>query len=1063
VPLQEKVDKPAAAIAEIGTPAVDAEPGAIPYGLGLILASGRQVGTASADGPPSTDGGRCRTRQRLTPNSVLALQRSAGNRSVAALVQRCGCSSCACRAEEHDGSTQDAPTVQRLGLTDVAGAVLPQWVTDLVEGVPAKARSLAGLVTGGTAGMERDVAGADAQAATKLDADATRTARAAAGTAEADASQAESTATTTRQQTEQEAARGGAAASSLPSAGSLAGPLLNPALPTIDMERVRQVAARVGELVQAIPGGAEQLRTDIEQAVATGTAADGQPGWNCDQAEVMSMVGGVGRAIANAGVRAGKAVLGEDRYNRLVTFVNEQIAAVQRTVAAIRAGLDKVVAAISKEWDRLTKPLVEGVERVMAELSKRWEKLTKDVNEFIDKAIAGAKIVWEGIDKHVIQPFVRKVEAAKTSIDSAVQGAISTLGSWWENLPRPVKGLILGAAAVVAGPVGLALAAAYKAAQLLVANKDRIFAKIRALADRAASALGGWYQKARKVVERAIDWVRERGRKLVDLARKAAAKAAALVDQNTPKWVKDLRAGLERLRRKIGGEVCTALGETAGPCAEQFVPDVGPNAVDGASHDVTVQATGEIAAVVEGVPVKVAGGASVALSRKGKVYTVVVAGEGAVAVTTPPAGGGGGSEAKVEVELPGALGDAQKAWKGITGKAAPTPAPAGAVPGGAPGTPAVAPPGTAPPAGQTAPGAPGAAAPQKGPQASAEAGYKAKVEMTYVFDGSKEGADSTCDGVGGMTAMLAGLGVGALLPPPFNALGGGVQGDYSNHLTACSVTLSEYGNVKVDVKSEGVGGIEAAVSAEVGVTVGRERAVDKEGKISDEWVDKATVFGSISGSLAASLLLRADPKISLGGKATASGRLSASLEYNEKQGKITAMSVTGSASFGFTPSLPGIRDILPEPIATAVNRALEPYLDVATGTVEATATLSFNNLHILLGALDTYVASNGERCTAQGVIDVVTDHFSKEGNLTTSLSVVLKISKSLAKVSAEAGGKEASGKAEITVTENQTIPLYPVAAPLPLPQSTPATPAAAAPAVGRSKLGSRPPGRQVTW
>ena len=89
---------------------------------------------------------------------------------------------------------------------------------------------------------------------------------------------------------------------------------------------------------------------------------------------------------------------------------------------------------------------------------------------------------------------------------------------------------------------------------------------------------------------------------------------------------------------------------------------------------------------------------------------------------------------------------------------------------------------------------------------SAEAGYKGKVEMTYVFDGAKPGADNTCDGVGGMTAMLAGLGVGALMPAPFNALGGSVQGDYSNHLTACSITLSQYGNAKVDIKNEGVGG-----------------------------------------------------------------------------------------------------------------------------------------------------------------------------------------------------------------------------------------------------------------
>jgi hypothetical protein len=355
-----------------------------------------------------------------------------------------------------------------------------------------------------------------------------------------------------------------------------------------------------------------------------------------------------------------------------------------------------------------------------------------------------------------------------------------------------------------------------------------------------------------------------------------------------------------------------------------------------------------------------------------------------------------------------------------------------APPGGAKAAPPATVPGGAPPAG----GAPAPA--QSGgttQDVSAEAGYKGKVEMTYVFDGSQPGADKTCDGVGGMVAMLGGLGVGALLPAPFNAIGGGIQGDYANHLIACSVTLSQYGNAKVDVKNDGIGGLQAAVSGEAGVTVGRERQLDPNtNKPTDEWVDTATIFGSVGASLAADLLLRAEPPLKLGGKVAASGRLSGKLAFNEKQGTITAMSVGGSVTFAVGLSLPAVSDILPEPIATAVSKALEPYLELAAGTVEATASISFENLHVLLGAIDAYVNANGESCTAQGVIDVVTAHFAKEGNLVTSLSVVLKVSKSLAKVSAEASGEGASGKAEISVVENQTIPLYPVAAPLPLPK-----------------------------
>jgi hypothetical protein len=286
-----------------------------------------------------------------------------------------------------------------------------------------------------------------------------------------------------------------------------------------------------------------------------------------------------------------------------------------------------------------------------------------------------------------------------------------------------------------------------------------------------------------------------------------------------------------------------------------------------------------------------------------------------------------------------------------------------------------------------------------------------------------------------MVAMLGGLGLGAVLPAPFNAVGGGLQGDYSNHLTACAVTLSEYGNAKVDVKNDGIGALQAAVSAEAGVSIGRERQLDPNtNKPTDEWVDTATVFGSVGASLAADLLLRAQPPLKLGGKVSASGKIQGKLSYNEKQGTITAMSVGGSVTFGLGLNLPQISEILPEPIASAVNIALQPYLAVARGTVEATASISFENLHVLLGAIDAYVNANGEKCTAQGIIDLITAHFAKEGNLVTSLTVVLKVTKSLGKVSAEASGEGASGKLEISVTENETIPLYPVGAPLPLPK-----------------------------
>src|SRR5260370_41586639 len=112
-------------------------------------------------------------------------------------------------------------------------------------------------------------------------------------------------------------------------------------------------------------------------------------------------------------------------------------------------------------------------------------------------------------------------------------------------------------------------------------------------------------------------------------------------------FISRLMAGAADMKRKIAGEVCTALGDTAGPCVGQFVPNPGT----GESADVTLNSNAAVTVPVYGVPVKVGEGAAVKLSREGhdsKKYKVTEPGEGLIAVVAPKAGGEGAGEGSVD-------------------------------------------------------------------------------------------------------------------------------------------------------------------------------------------------------------------------------------------------------------------------------------------------------------------------------------------------------------------------------------------------------------------------------
>src|SRR5207248_148262 len=105
----------------------------------------------------------------------------------------------------------------------------------------------------------------------------------------------------------------------------------------------------------------------------------------------------------------------------------------------------------------------------------------------------------------------------------------------------------------------------------------------------------------------------------------------------------------------------------------------------------------------------------------------------------------------------------------------------------------------------------------------------------------------TGEGLGGLPALLSAQGLSHALPPPFSAMTGLVAESFGENVTSCVVTLAQYGNASVNVKQDGLGGLEAAIKAQSSAALERTKD-EKEG-----WIATATLQQSLGVSGAAKL------------------------------------------------------------------------------------------------------------------------------------------------------------------------------------------------------------------
>ena len=982
-----------------------------------------------------------RNHPRVTGDAatLLYLQRTAGNAAVTSLiesqspstfpksrspsgggsgwgfpVQRCPGGACNCPPEEREAHESASPfTVQRGfwdSIGEAASALLPESIRSVVTGSTGQAqaaagdlRAHAGAVTGKTHGhggkaLEHSTNSARTAASSSQ-------AQMRGHTQKAEAKSNESLKTATAHTAHSEAGTSGLGAIS-----SIAPGLLNPVGPIVALPEFQQAVEHVESVLAAIPGGAADLAVEIKKAVTDGFKAGHTGGWDCDQSEIMAIAAGVERAITNAEVKAGKKILGEDRYDALAAWANERVADIKHVAATVRAQLKLVKQRVQAFFKQRIAPLIKGVKALMAGLGKLKDRLVKWAGKEFKKAKRLAANAWHSIKTNIIAPVMSKAHAAKARVTQLAERARLAIGSWWNKLPPLAQKAIMGVGAIIAGPFALALLGAEKAGKALAEMAEQLARRLKEMSDHLLKSIAQAYRPLRKKIKDAAASLKARWKSIRKSAGHFLAAAYARLDGVTGGRITRLTAALKALKHKIAGEVCTALGDATGPCIEHFVP----NSIKGQTEaDVTLTTNADVTVPVYGVPVKVGQGASLKLSREGTNYTATESGEGLIAVAIPKAGGEGGGGAAMSLGI-SALGQGT-AWNKLTGKDVnPNPSPESSSPSSGSRS------SSSPEGGSKSP-SPSGGGQGEGPEIEGEAGYKANIEMAYAFRNTP-GRDKTCDGLGGLTAFLSAQGLSHVLPPPFDMLANqAVTQSYAENLTSCIAALIQYGNAKVNLKQDGIGGLEAALKAQGKVAIEHSKD-EKEG-----WIDTATLSESLGASGSVKLATGGDMPLNISGEASAgaTGTLYSKLKYTEATGKISALGAGAKLELSLDADPLKVQAVFPTNVAQPLLEKITAYRQAGQkGSLEVEAKYEVTNLDELIVALDSYFNDTPvSSVNTEGLFNVVNDYLAK-AKTEQELTVKYSTSESLAKVAVGVDAKEGGGNVSAEAVRNVKRTIY---------------------------------------
>ncbi len=796
---------------------------------------------------------------------------------------------------------------------------------------------------------------------------------------------------------------------------------MGPALETLSspVRAATQPAAVAAAGAQV--GNAANTAAPAAAGQAAGMAAQGDPNaaWDCSEASVLSRVGGVAKSALQIAERipgVGSLVrFGEDMFAKGRTLFNQVSSTVSGLVTSARAFIDEK-----------TRPIQEMARSIEETVVGKYNEIKTAVTTRVDAIKTGISNAWNTGKAFVTNLVTEKANQVRGAISSAVTNAgnlVRNLGSalyallpdWAKNI---VNSLQSGMESAVAGVQSVA----QRVGQQLTTLKDQAITAAQNATGAVALQITQGLQAAKRFGQRALQAAGEAGRAAYNLLpasiREPLERAGAWVSEEA----RAIRAAIGDETAKLKGEVCAVMGEAAGPCIERLIPDPGENN----SRSITLSVSGDVTIPLEGFSLKVGQGAKLEIKRSGTNFDVTVSGE--ATLTIPATSGGGGAHA--DVTLPGGAtvsgsGSAvDKAWGGITGSRTPATsgsAPGGATaPGGAPGG-AGAQPGAAGGQPNGAPG--GAPAGGEGMKLEGEGGIKGTVSQTYRFDASK--GNTNCEGLGGLSGLLASFGLGAALPAPLgNLINMAGQSAFASNLTSVKFTAGAIGEINL---AGGPAELKAKLEAMQGVEYRPQGDPDGEKRPS------ITLSAALSGALEGKLPF---PGLSVGG-GLAEGSFTMSLVLVHANDMITpsrfVAELKASANlFGFNPGAVG--PLLPSgAVATVANKINDlsgrfPHPQYQRG-IELTGTYTVTGLDVLTREIAAYAENNQENATGAGVVEIAKRVM--QGNqmaFTPSAAVDMNVTRVLA--GASVGGNVGEGTEAVgvnvgaNVTDKQTFSLY---------------------------------------
>lgn len=923
---------------------------------------------------------------------ALGLQRTVGNSVAARTIQR--------RHAPAARQQPSSPNVQRLGLDDL----VPDFVLNPIK-------SLAGQGSGFSSGLHSKSTAAASRAQSEAEAAASHVAGETSTQVGAERSRAEVAAN----RAHSHGVHAEATAHSARAAGERQAGQLQHALPAA--EYATDPARPVVEAPppSKLPGG-----------VAAATKGPAET-WNCDEAAILNQASTVGKGVIQGLTKVVKSIVPED----VLRFAQQSVAKVQSAVATIKQKVEAAKQVVAQWIDAKLKPIRDGIQKVEQAVAEKFNAARRAVAEKVSQAGAWAAAKWTALRGKVSTAVTGAVAWAKNGVGGLVDKAKSLAGRFWKMLPDWIKAGLTGAAIALAAPVIIAYKVIETAGGWIERKAAAVREKLARLADQATRWLAEKYQKARAVVVRVgsavgrgIDWVKK-------TAGEVGRAVYHRIDQLSGGRISKLRAAAARRLAEVRGEVCAVTGAAAGPCVERFLPEP----VGQGKSFATLSTKADATVPVEGVPVKIAAGATITIERTAAQYTAVLSGEGfaGVALNLSGGGGGGGGGGSGSVAVDGTLPNRALGLLSLNGQGPGLPGvpiPIGG--GGKPATGGTVP--AAPGGGRAAPAASGG---PRGPatgagsgagggggggfggggsiSASAEVGKKVGVALTYTFNAGRD--KSPCDGLGGLTAFLATQGAATMLPAPFSSLAGaGGQAAFSDHLTSAKFTTADTGSVSL---KGGGGGAElsAGLKAERGVSIEAKTEDDRSRSLT------ATLFQGVTGEAALNFAPEGIGLGSIGG--SLGGRQELAIIYNLTQDKLDAsfkQGLSGSATLGSFAAMVGR---LPAVVREPIRARLRSLPDATEASVSFELSNNVKNLSALGRALDSEL-NKGSGASAVGVWNAVSAFVRNKDNCFTEFSAKLTLTEKVLGVKASVSTPEqVNVGAELGVTRGQEIILVP--------------------------------------